>query len=67
MLVNKDQVLLGLKVYAIWGPFFKRRIQDHKYKIRYEREYLEGAYASEVPWGLSFKVNPLWHAEHTTK
>lgn len=49
MLVNKDQVLLGLKVYAIWGPFFKRRIQDHKYKIRYEREYLEGAYASEVP------------------
>lgn len=45
----KIQVFWRPEVYTVWGPLFKKRIQDHKCKIRYESEYLEGAYASEVP------------------
>ena len=51
-------------------PTLRKRMQNYKYKIRYESEYLftappralEGAQASEGPWTLNlihFTVNPL--------
>jgi hypothetical protein len=51
------QVLWGLKLVKFLEPTLRKRIQNYKYKIRYESEYLfwapprvlEGAHASEEP------------------
>ena len=51
------QVFFWPEAYTIFGTLFKKRIQNYKYKVRYESEYLfrahpralEGACASEAP------------------
>jgi hypothetical protein len=54
--------LWGLKLSEFWGPYFRKIIQNYKYKIMYEIEFLfrapskalEGDPASEGALKLKF-------------
>jgi hypothetical protein len=35
-----DPGFMGPKAYTVFGPYLGKRVQNYKFKIRYESEYL---------------------------